>query len=657
MFLFYFLKIRIGLTSDWANVDVLSDLPSARSGHTITTYEGELYLFGGCDLTTKCYNDLQKFNNTEYKWVQIATIGNPPSEREGHIAILVGSLLYIYGGASLTEILGDVYTLNLKTLEWQEFSISGRADPRAYHAGVLHENGLIFIFGGHTEIGVTDEVLLMDTINKHWGHPSTIGKSPSARKLHSLNRVDDKVWLFGGDTSDNANDELWYYHLYQRHWYKVTSNNPSKRHGHSTVTHGSLIYLLAGCNSYRQECYSDLYTFDTSNEDWTTVIESENLPQREASAIEFIGGLLYVFGGRYLMEDCLSDFWEYETDQPCPDDCSGNGDCKDFGCDCFSGFSGSSCAVKTVCRMNCNSHGTCEDFACICYPGYYGSYCQGLVGCPNNCTSGLQGVCQDSSECRCYEGYTGEDCALKEDWKVCEDLCVNGKCDNLECVCDSGWLGIYCDVQASISYNYDYEVSDISVSYNEDSSSSSSSKTTDASEDYSEIIIISSSDVSLTEENFSSLTASQDVSADLLKTDLSIHLLIPEMFGFTNPADPTLYYNENLRRDPGEEEKEQWIVDLENKQQDRENDIDSCSLSCSFHGVCYSGLCYCEKGFTGEKCEILEEDISSGIKLSDALIATICLAVVGCCIGSYYLNKILKEIKMREESQVEENLP
>ena len=65
--------------------------------------------------------------------------------------------------------------------------------------------------------------------------------------------------------------------------------------------------------------------------------------------------------------------------------------------------------------MNCNSHGTCEDFACICYPGYYGSYCQGLVGCPNNCTSGLQGVCQDSSECRCYEGYTGEDCALKED--------------------------------------------------------------------------------------------------------------------------------------------------------------------------------------------------------------------------------------------------
>ena len=134
---------------------------------------------------------------------------------------------------------------------------------------------------------------------------------------------------------------------------------------------------------------------------------------------------------------------------------------------------------------------------------------------------------------------------------------MNGKCDNLECVCDSGWLGIYCDVQASISYNYDYEVSDISVSYNEDSSSSSSSKTTDASEDYSEIIIISSSDVSLTEENFSSLTASQDVSADLLKTDLSIHLLIPEMFGFTNPADPTLYYNENLRRDPGEEEKEQ----------------------------------------------------------------------------------------------------
>ena len=240
--------------------------------------------------------------------------------------------------------------------------------------------------------------------------------TPSARKQHSMNRIQEKAWLFGGETETGISNELWYYDMHQRHWFLVSLlYPPSPRHGHATVTQGSKIYLHAGCNSIEHECYSDLYVLDTVAEDWNMTNQGNNIVTREAHATSFIGGILYFFGGRYLMEKCYNDFWQLETDEPCPDDCSGNGNCTTIGCNCSSGFTGSSCAIVSVCRLNCNYHGSCEENECICYPGFYGSYCQGLVQCPNNCTSGLQGTCLDSGQCSCFIGYTGDDCSLKED--------------------------------------------------------------------------------------------------------------------------------------------------------------------------------------------------------------------------------------------------
>jgi Galactose oxidase, central domain len=669
------LSIGLAQSADWSTVTVYSDLPSARSGHSLTSYKGELYLFGGCNLDTVCYNDLQTYNATDQKWTLITTSGSQPSEREGHLAVLVGSFLYVYGGTSLTEILGDVFYLDMNLLQWNQVTLAGTADPRAYHAGVLHDHGLIFIFGGYTESGLTSEILLLDTVNQHWGHPFIIGQGPSARKDHSLNRISTKVWLFGGQTSEGITNDLWYYDLYARHWYEVTTTNyPSARHGHATIDHGNSIYLLAGCNNDKRQCYSDLYTFDTDNQDWTLALDSTALPSREAHKIEFIAGELYVFGGRYLMEQAYGDFWLYETDEPCPGDCSGNGDCADTGCSCYSGWSGSSCTIQTVCRMNCNGHGACNDFSCICYPGYYGTYCQGLVGCKNNCTSGAQGVCQDSSDCECYYGYTGDDCSLEQAWKVCQDLCTNGHCENLTCVCEPGWVGLYCDVTAPIIYNY--TPTKVSVSSNNSSAQSSSSGTASSStssgsatsstnngvyqaKSISKISqgtyeISPSSAVSVNQTEFNNLTQEQTAGTETLNAQESIHYLVPQMFGLTDPDNPTSFYVENLRRIPYTEIPPSWVQDLENKQNNRQDEINKCSAYCNYHGICYSGICYCESGFTGNTCGMKVQDSSKGIKLTTAITVTVVFGLLGMGLGGYVLHNIMKKIKMKEESKIKE---
>jgi N-acetylneuraminic acid mutarotase len=637
-FLFLFPQIK---SEVWEPVSVLSTLPSPRSGHSITTYNDSLYLFGGCDFESTCYNDVQKYSLSTNLWSSVPTKNSPPSSREGHLSILIGHFIYIHGGSSQTTLYSDIFKFNLHTSEWSEVILSGTSQPRAYHSGVLHEHGLILIFGGYTSEGTSGETLIIDTINKHWGYPAVVGVQPSPRKLHSLSKVAEKVWMFGGETTDSVLDEMWYFDLKQRHWFQWQGSRPSSRHGHKTLAHGENIYLFGGCNNVLRKCFRDTFVFDTKKEIWTLLDQSESIKPREAFGFDFVGGKIFLFGGRFLMEKEYGDFWDFDSDQNCPNQCSGSGTCGEFGCSCKKGFTGADCSSKAACRLDCNDHGLCDDYECVCYPGYYGTYCQGLVGCPNNCTSSSHGTCQDSSECECKSGYTGEDCSSREDWKLCEDLCIHGKCSNLNCICSQGWVGTYCDVKEPVVYYSSSSTSD-----------TSSTKVSASASDDSDSQLYENSTIKADPQTYEEAAKTQDDAAKSFKKETSLHYLVPEMFGFVDAADPTLFYAKNLRRIPEEHVKEEWIENFEDSVDDREDEVKGCEKFCSHHGTCYSNECYCEDGYTGDFCEIKEEDIYKGVELSTAFMIIFSFLVIGCCFGGYYLNKIMKDIKMREESRV-----
>ena len=93
---------------------------------------------------------------------------------------------------------------------------------------------------------------------------------------------------------------------------------------------------------------------------------------------------------------------------PCPNDCSGNGYCRNGKCECMQGFTGSDCRVGSCpgkCGATKKSHGKCDTlgehfFECTCEPGFTGKDCS-VTWCPNDCSG--NGIClQEHGKHKCY---------------------------------------------------------------------------------------------------------------------------------------------------------------------------------------------------------------------------------------------------------------
>ena len=90
--------------------------PPPLNGHIAISYNGKMYVFGGCAESGICYNVLYCFNPSLNSW-NIEQTTTTPSAREGHAAALISSeVVYVYGGVNKDGTLSDMYSLNLSTV-------------------------------------------------------------------------------------------------------------------------------------------------------------------------------------------------------------------------------------------------------------------------------------------------------------------------------------------------------------------------------------------------------------------------------------------------------------------------------------------------------------------------------------------------------------
>ena len=128
---------------------------------------------------------------------------------------------------------------------------------------------------------------------------------------------------------------------------------------------------------------------------------------------------------------------------------------------CAPGFTGTNYNRRDYCfGVNCSENGDCSDnedsFECICKPGFTGELCQtNIDDCMGvNCGNGrcVDGV--NSFQCTCDTGYTGEHCQTNINNCVGVNCSENGVCmdgvNNYTCQCTPGFSGPLCRASGMI---------------------------------------------------------------------------------------------------------------------------------------------------------------------------------------------------------------
>ncbi|KAF9438840.1 hypothetical protein BGZ76_004151 [Entomortierella beljakovae] len=98
--------------------------------------------------------DIQQFSVQNYEWTTLNTTGIEISQREGHCLVpnVDGSKFYLFGGQANishtgTKVYGDLFELNLETLEWEQLPSS--VQPRTLMACAASQNAFV-VWGGRT---------------------------------------------------------------------------------------------------------------------------------------------------------------------------------------------------------------------------------------------------------------------------------------------------------------------------------------------------------------------------------------------------------------------------------------------------------------------------------------------------------------------------
>jgi len=423
----------------WSLLETHGSQPGARQGHAAVEVGRKIYVIGGCIQEIRCYNDVYVFDTGSKEWSLENVTGEPPEPRGGHTATLVGTDIFVVGGANSEKTFGDVHRLDLVQRKWRRFSEPRDGDgaglkpvSRTSHAAAVDGKGRLYLFGGYDADGnflndlwilhasQTDEAAT-SAPEASWAHLVPTGDVPAAREGHSLTFVDQKLLLFGGyvEAGQDMND-VHMYDIDAQQWKNldIAGSAPHPRQAHSAARHGHDVIVAGGCDVSAQEptCFDDVWSLSLADMRWIQKLSAGNTQwkPREGHTASFVGGRMFSFGGCRLGAECFADVSALDTLDPCPSKCGGNGQCMDgLYCKCTTpGFTGHDCMQPLTCKMDCGLNGGCgQDGQCACKDGWSGATCSTPPSCPGSplpCSG--RGECLPGGRCQCQPGTSGLDC-------------------------------------------------------------------------------------------------------------------------------------------------------------------------------------------------------------------------------------------------------
>lgn len=279
----------------------------------------------------KFLNDLTVFDIENKVWFQPKCTGSAnddvivgPSPRAFHVAVAIDCHMFIFGGRSGRNRLGDFWMLDTDIWQWAELTGFGDVpSARDFSAGASIGNGKVVLYGGWDGSKWLSDVYILDTISLEWRQLQITGPLPPPRCGHTATMVEKRLLVLGGRGGggpimgdlwalkglfDDEKDSPAWTQL------KLPGQAPAPRCGHSVTAggHQLLVYGGHGTGGWltRYDIYhNDCVILDRASVQWKRLsVTSESPPPRAYHSMTRVGNKFLLVGG-YDGKFTFGDFW------------------------------------------------------------------------------------------------------------------------------------------------------------------------------------------------------------------------------------------------------------------------------------------------------------------------------------------------------------
>ncbi|KAI8584373.1 hypothetical protein K450DRAFT_219535 [Umbelopsis ramanniana AG] len=234
-------------------------------------------------------------------WSRPGTYGKAPKPIRAHTSVMVGELMFVFGGSDHKGCFNALYILELDTFTWSKPRTHGDPPPpcRAHSATYYAKQRKIFVFGGGEGPVYYNDLYVLDTESLTWSIPTVSGESPSARRAHSTFVWNDKLYVFGGGDGAHALSDLFALDLMDPanlRWQNLlpAGQVPVPRGYHTANLVGDKLVVFGGSDGH--ECFSDVHVCDLTKNAWYTMELDRSIPRLSHTSTR-VGSYLFVIGG------------------------------------------------------------------------------------------------------------------------------------------------------------------------------------------------------------------------------------------------------------------------------------------------------------------------------------------------------------------------
>ncbi|MCA8914961.1 MAG: choice-of-anchor D domain-containing protein [Planctomycetes bacterium] len=328
--------LSLATPATWlAAPDATSDAagPAGRTGAVMVNdaLNNRVLLFGGLS-ASGLMNDLWALDrSTPGPWIHLSQTGTIPSARSFAAACYdsANQRVILFGGQGGAGYLDDVWTLDVATLAWQQWTATPGPTGRALTSIACDAGGnRILLFGGQGTVKTNDywEFDFAQPPATRWSQPATLGTSPVARCGHGsvYDSVNDRLVVFCGETPSERID-VWAldYTLPTPTWIDISPTGsvpqPRTRFAMGATPNGSTVYVHGGKLSYLQ--LGDTWRLDLTapTAAWSLAAAYTGAPNERVEHTGCIdnAGLFVVGTGKYGLNPA-ADAWEIDFTAPTP---------------------------------------------------------------------------------------------------------------------------------------------------------------------------------------------------------------------------------------------------------------------------------------------------------------------------------------------------